>query len=295
MDCPLEGTAKKCETLRAWGVNIPGFASQNCLLEKRMQMEKLSLYKIGGNIIENEEELQKFLKLFSTLDGHKILVHGGGKKANELMPKLGIQPKMINGRRITDAATLEVVTMVYGGLVNKNIVAKLQALGNNAIGMSGADANSIRAHKRPVTEVDYGFVGDVDSINAVLISQLLNFGVTPVFCALTHDQKGQLLNTNADTIASELAIGLSAHFYTTLNFCFELNGVLKNIEDKNSVIQNINTTNYQKLISDGSIADGMLPKLHNCFHALEHGVNEVRIGNLGLFKHENKNYTTIVL
>lgn len=260
-----------------------------------MQMEKLSLYKIGGNIIENEEELQKFLKLFSTLDGHKILVHGGGKKANELMPKLGIQPKMINGRRITDAATLEVVTMVYGGLVNKNIVAKLQALGNNAIGMSGADANSIRAHKRPVTEVDYGFVGDVDSINAVLISQLLNFGVTPVFCALTHDQKGQLLNTNADTIASELAIGLSAHFYTTLNFCFELNGVLKNIEDKNSVIQNINTTNYQKLISDGSIADGMLPKLHNCFHALEHGVNEVRIGNLGLFKHENKNYTTIVL
>ncbi|MGD1944728.1 MAG: acetylglutamate kinase, partial [Croceivirga sp.] len=158
---------------------------------------KLNIFKIGGNIIENQEELMTFLKSFSEIDGHKILVHGGGKSATELLLKLGIVPLMIQGRRITDSETLEVVTMVYGGQVNKTIVAKLQALGINALGMSGADANSIQAHKRPVTEIDYGFAGDVDGIDASILTSLLNLGLTPVFCALTHDQNGQLLNTNA--------------------------------------------------------------------------------------------------
>lgn len=255
----------------------------------------LSIFKIGGNIIEDEGQLQQFLRLFSLVQGYKILVHGGGKKASELLPKLGIVPKMINGRRITDAKTLDVVTMVYGGLVNKTIVAQLQALGINTIGMSGADANSIQAHKRPVKDIDYGFAGDVDGINTHKLTEILNIGLTPVFCALTHDQKGQLLNTNADTIASVLAAGLSGQFDTTLNYCFELNGVLKDIKDKASVIQKIDSKSYEKLLEEGSIAEGMLPKLHNCFQALKNGVSEVRIGNLGLFEKENITYTRLVL
>ena len=255
----------------------------------------LSIFKIGGNIIEDAAELQKFLRAFSHVDGAKILVHGGGKKASEVLTIMGITPKMVQGRRITDAATLDVVTMVYGGLVNKNIVAKLQDLGCNALGMSGADANSIQAKKRPIKEVDYGFAGDVEGINTSKLTEILNIELTPVFCALTHDQNGQLLNTNADTIASALAVGLSATFETTLNYCFELNGVLKDIKDKNSVIRKIDSQFYKKLVADGVIADGMLPKLHNCFHALEKGVTEVRIGNLGLFEKQEKNYTRLVL
>jgi len=258
-------------------------------------VSKLNIFKIGGAIIEEKDALQQFLRLFSQVDGKKILVHGGGKKATELLHRLGIQPKMIHGRRITDVETLEVVTMVYGGLVNKNIVAKLQALGTNAIGMSGADANVIEAHKRPIKEIDYGFAGDVHTINGVSIAALLNLGLTPIFCALTHDTKGQLLNTNADTIASTVATGLSNQFDITLNYCFELNGVLENIADKNSVIPKIDSITYQKLIEHGKIADGMLPKLHNCFEALEHGVKEVRIGNLGLFEKSTSNYTQLVL
>ncbi|RNC92879.1 MAG: acetylglutamate kinase [Allomuricauda sp.] len=258
-------------------------------------MSKLNIFKIGGAIIEEKDALQQFLRLFSQVDGKKILVHGGGKKATELLHRLGIQPKMIHGRRITDVETLEVVTMVYGGLVNKNIVAKLQALGTNAIGMSGADANVIEAHKRPIKEIDYGFAGDVHTINGPSIAALLNLGLTPIFCALTHDTKGQLLNTNADTIASTVATGLSNQFDITLNYCFELNGVLENIADKNSVIPKIDSITYQKLIEHGKIADGMLPKLHNCFEALEHGVKEVRIGNLGLFEKSTSNYTQLVL
>lgn len=257
--------------------------------------ENLSIFKIGGNIIENEGELHTFLSSFSALEGHKILVHGGGRKASELLPKLDIQPNMINGRRITDAATLEVVTMVYGGLVNKTIVAKLQALGTNAIGMSGADANSIQAHKRPIKEIDYGFAGDVEGIDAIILKNILDLGLTPVFCALTHNQKGQLLNTNADTIAATLAIGLSSSFQTTLNYCFELNGVLKNINDTTSMIKKIDSKSYTTLVDEGVIADGMLPKLHNCFDALKHGVSEVRIGNLGLFENSTANYTSLVL
>lgn len=261
----------------------------------KVMKSRLSIFKIGGNLIEDEKGLQGFLQLFSKVEGHKILVHGGGKKASELLPKLGITPQMINGRRITDLKTLEVVTMVYGGLVNKTTVAKLQALGINAIGMSGADANSIQAHKRPVKEIDYGFAGDIDGIDASLLTSVLNLGLTPVFCALTHDQKGQLLNTNADTIASALAIGLSNEFETTLNYCFELKGVLKDIKDNSSVIQKIDSKSYETLVSEGIIADGMLPKLHNCFQALKNGVAEVRIGNLGLFEKSTTNYTSLVL
>jgi len=258
-------------------------------------MKELHIYKIGGNLIEDETALQKFLKPFSQLTGPKILVHGGGKKASELLPKLGIAPKMVNGRRITDRATLDAVVMVYSGLVNKNIVAQLQALGTNALGMSGADANSIQAHKRPVTDIDYGFAGDIDRIDSQKITQLVSIGLTPVFCAVTHDQKGQLLNTNADTIASALAIGLRHGFDTILNYCFEFNGVLRDICDKDSVIKEIDSDSYEKLKEAGVISDGMLPKLHNCFQALQHGAKEVRIGNLGLFDNDNANFTRLVL
>ncbi|GMN09910.1 acetylglutamate kinase [Croceitalea sp. MTPC9] len=256
---------------------------------------KLSIVKIGGNIIENESELTKFLTLFSQMAAPKILVHGGGKKANQVLERMGMEPKMINGRRVTDAESLDVAIMVYGGLTNKKIIAQLQSLNCNAIGMSGADANTIKAQKRPVKEIDYGFAGDVEGVANNTLSSILELGLTPVFCALTHNQKGQLLNTNADTIASELAIGMSKNFETTLYYCFELNGVLRDFEDKNSVIKNIDSDSYESLVSKGIIADGMLPKMHNCFHALKKGVKEVRIGNLALFDNSNTNYTTLVL
>lgn len=256
---------------------------------------RLEIFKIGGNVIENQSELTKFLQLFSKIHSPKILVHGGGKKATQLLPKLGISPKMVNGRRITNAPTLEVVTMVYGGLVNKNIVAQLQAFGNNALGLSGADANTISAVKRPVTTIDYGFAGDVTTVNSKAIIAILQAGFTPVFCALTHDNNGQLLNTNADTISAALAVALSKQYQVTLNYCFELNGVLKNIEDKTSVIPKITLEDYATLKANGTIANGMLPKIHNCFEALKQGVTQVCIGNYGLFDKEKKNYTQLVL
>ena len=255
----------------------------------------LHIFKIGGNIIENQSELSKFLTLFSKIDGPKILVHGGGKKTNQVLEKMGILPKMTNGRRITDTATLDVAIMVYAGLLNKKIVAELQALQVNAIGMSGADANSIQAKKRPVKGIDFGFVGDINSIKSTTLTQFLNLGLTPVFCALTHDQNGQLLNTNADTIAAELAIGLSGDFKTSLNYCFELCGVLKDTNNNDSLIKQLDLTTYQGLKSQRRISAGMLPKLENCFHALKHGVKAVRIGNLDLFKQESNNFTRIVL
>jgi len=257
--------------------------------------ETLNIVKIGGNIIENETELNKFLTLFSKQEGYNVLVHGGGKKTNHILKKMGIQPKMADGRRITDEASLDVAIMVYGGLTNKTIVAQLQALQCDAIGLSGADANSITASKRPITDIDYGFAGDITSIASDKIAALMNIGLTPVFCALTHDQKGQLLNTNADTIAAELAMTLSQHFETELNYCFELNGVLEDISNKDSLIKHIDSQSYKILKSEGIITSGMLPKLDNCFHALKNGVNKVRIGNLDLFEKESKNYTTIVL
>ena len=202
---------------------------------------------------------------------------------------------MINGRRVTDNATIEVVTMVYAGLLNKKITAQLQKNGCNAMGLSGADANCILAHKRIVTAIDYGFAGDVDAINDTIINVLLQNNVTPVFCAITHDKKGQLLNTNADTIASEVSIGMSNLYTTELNFVFELKGVLESIEDKNSVIKQINSEKYNQLVKEGIIADGMIPKLHNCFKALEQGVGKVKIGDASLVKKTNKLYTTLSL
>lgn len=256
---------------------------------------KLSIVKIGGNVIENRTELSTFIHLFSALDGQKILVHGGGKSATKMAEKLGVESKLIGGRRITDAKSLEVITMVYAGLVNKNIVAKLQARNCNAIGLSGADGNTIMAHKRPVKELDYGFVGDVDLANAKAILYLLEGGFVPVFCAMTHDGKGQLLNTNADTIASEIAIAMSATYETTLFYCFEKKGVLMNIEDEDSLVQHLNTDTYQELLDKKIITDGMLPKLENCFHALHKNVAKVCMGDISMMHPTSSQFTTITL
>ena len=258
-------------------------------------MEKLSVIKIGGNIIEDETSLHAFLKLFSNIKGKKILVHGGGKRATHFESKLGIESKMINGRRITDAETLEVITMVYGGLVNKNVVAKLQSLGTDAIGLTGADSNSIQSDKRPVKEIDYGFVGDIKKVANKSIEKLLQADFTPVFCAITHDGKGQLLNTNADTITSQVAVGMSEIYETSIYYCFELNGVLEDFNDKNSVVKILNPSVYKELLANGVIADGMIPKLDNCFDALNNGVYKVYIGNTSMLTKENDNYTTITL
>jgi len=260
-----------------------------------MLKEKLSIIKIGGNIIEDDTSLNAFLKLFSNLEGKKILVHGGGKRATAMASKLGIESKMVNGRRITDKETLEVITMVYGGLVNKNMVAKLQALQIDAIGLTGADINSIKSNKRQVTNIDYGFVGDVKEVASNSIDRLIKANFTPVFCAITHDGNGQLLNTNADTIASKVAIGMSKKYDTTIYYCFELNGVLRDINDQNSVIKYLNINTYNKLLKDGNIADGMIPKLENCFDALKNGVSKVNMGNTNIFTKENDNFTSITI
>ena len=260
-----------------------------------MSKEKLSIIKIGGKIIEDDTSLNAFLKLFSILEGKKILVHGGGKRATAMASKLGIESKMVNGRRVTDKETLEVITMVYGGLVNKNMVAKLQALQIDAIGLTGADINSIKSNKRQVTNIDYGFVGDVKEVASNSIDRLIKANFTPVFCAITHDGNGQLLNTNADTIASKVAIGMSKKYDTTIYYCFELNGVLRDINDQNSVIKHLNINIYKKLLKDGIIADGMLPKLENCFDALKNGVTKVNMGNTNMFTKENDNFTSITI
>lgn len=258
-------------------------------------MEKLSIVKIGGNIIEDEASLNAFLKLFSNLEGKKILVHGGGKRATHIASKLGIESKMINGRRITDTDTLEVITMVYGGLVNKNVVAKLQALNTDAIGLTGADVNSIKSDRRPVKEIDYGFVGDVKQVAQHSINKLIQADFTPVFCAITHDGNGQLLNTNADTITSQVAVGMSALYETSIYYCFELNGVLEDFNDKNSVVKHIDSNIYKSLLDKGIISDGMLPKLENCFDALHNGVSNINMGNTSMLTQENDNFTKITL
>jgi acetylglutamate kinase len=256
----------------------------------------LYIIKIGGNVIDNSENLYHFLKDFEALDGLKILVHGGGKVATQMAEDLGVESKMVDGRRITDIETLRVVTMVYGGLINKNIVAQLQRFGNNAIGLTGADGNFIKAVKRPVKTIDYGFVGDIvkDSINPENISRLMEAGFTPVFCAITHDGEGQLLNTNADTIASALAVSLSGLYETTLIYCFEKKGVLKDINDEESLIREINPQHYEELKVERIIHSGMLPKLDNAFTAIACGVKAVIIGksdDLGQLK-DNKPFGT---
>ena len=258
-------------------------------------MKNLNIVKVGGNIIESVEDLQAFLDAFAALSAPKILVHGGGKLASQLAERLGIPVKMTNGRRITDAETVEVITMVYGGKVNKTIVAGLQARNCNAIGFSGADGNSIRSIKRPIKDVDFGFVGDVVGVNSELIDKLLSLDITPVFCAITHDGKGQLLNTNADTIACELAIGLSKEYEVTLNYCFEKAGVLLDINDETLVVKEIDTSKYSELLKDQVIADGMLPKLENCFYALKNGVSKVQLGKPQMLQNTTTNFTTLRL
>ena len=260
-----------------------------------MKNKTLNIVKIGGNIINDEVVLTAFLKDFSELEGFKILVHGGGKRATKIASEMGLKPKMIQGRRVTDEANLEVVTMVYAGLLNKNITAQLQQNNCNALGLSGADANCILAHKRIVKEIDYGFAGDIDTVNSQIINVFLQNEITPVFCAITHDKNGQLLNTNADTIASEVAIAMSNLFKVQLNYVFELKGVLETIENKNSVITAINLDKYKQLIEQSIISDGMIPKLHNCFNALKKGVQKVKIGDASLIKNDNKLYTTLSL
>ena len=256
---------------------------------------KLTVVKVGGNVINNPEFLESFLQDFAALQGNKILVHGGGKRATQLAADLGIEATMINGRRVTDTTTLEIVTMVYAGLLNKNITATLQKYSCNALGLSGADGNSIQAHKRIVKEVDYGFAGDVDGINATNISTFIEGGMTPVFCAITHDGNGQLLNTNADTIASTIAVGMSEKYEVSLIYTFEKNGVLTSIDDDNSVITDIDSSKYAQLKEDGIIADGMLPKMENCFNALNKGVSEVIIGNPTVVINKEQLFTTLTL
>ena len=242
-------------------------------------MEKVFIIKIGGNVLDDESALQSFLKDFASIKERKILIHGGGKIATRLGDQLGIKSNYINGRRITDAATLDLVTMVYGGLVNKQIVAQLQQLNSNALGVTGADGNMIKAKRRPVKDIDYGFVGDItpEGINSELLTALLNQGIVPVFAPLTHAD-GKMLNTNADTIASVLAVGLSGNFDVRLIFCFEKKGVLRDVNDLDSVIHHLPKNLYQDLLPQKVFADGILPKLENAFAAIDAGVKEVLIG-----------------
>lgn len=256
-------------------------------------METLKIVKIGGNIIDDEMTLKAFLKDFAALKGPKLLVHGGGKLATRLAEKMKIPVQMIEGRRVTDAETLDLITMVYAGKINKNIVAQLQSFGCNSIGFTGADGNTIVAKKRPVSKIDYGFVGDIVKVEVKLLKKLVLNNITNIFSAISHDENGQLLNTNADTIASEIAIAFSEYFKTELYYCFEKNGVLEKIDDDNSVIEQINKSTYKQLKNDNVIYEGMIPKLDNCFYALEKNVSKVCIGKPSMLFDTNSKFTTI--
>lgn len=240
--------------------------------------KRITIIKVGGAIVEDEAQLTQLLHDFSAIEGPKVLVHGGGRRATAIASKLGIESKMVNGRRITDAQMLEVVTMVYGGLVNKNIVARLQAIGINALGLTGADINCLLSHKRPVKDgIDYGFVGDVESTNGKALAALIEQGITPIMAPLTHDGMGNILNTNADTIAAETAKGLAPYYDVTLIYCFEKNGVLANPDDDNSVIPLITHSDFERLVADGTVAGGMIPKIQNALSAIDAGVERVII------------------
>lgn len=241
-------------------------------------MEKITIVKVGGAVVEDEAQLTQLLKDFAAIEGKKVLVHGGGRRATKVAAALGIESKMVNGRRITDADMLEVVTMVYGGLVNKNLVARLQATGVNALGLTGADIDVIRSHKRPVKDgIDFGFVGDVEKANGQMLHTLINAGITPVMAPLTHDGQGHILNTNADTIAGETAKALAPYYDVTLIYSFEKKGVLSNPDDDNSVISEITREDFERYKADGTVAGGMIPKLDNAFDAIDAGVKRVII------------------
>ncbi|MCF6351933.1 MAG: acetylglutamate kinase [Cyclobacteriaceae bacterium] len=237
-------------------------------------MKKLEVLKIGGKVIDDEAQLASVLEAFSKINSPKILIHGGGSKASKMELNLGLKPTMVEGRRITDANSIEVVIMVYAGLINKKIVAGLQGLNCNAIGLSGADGNVVLSEKRPVNPIDYGFVGDVKKVNARFISSLIESGLTPVFSAITHDGNGQLLNTNADTMASEIARAMSKTYDVHLTLAFEKNGVL---DSEGEVLAQINEASFNQLKKDGTVSDGMIPKLSNAFDALKNGVQEVKL------------------
>lgn len=237
----------------------------------------LTIVKVGGAVVEDEARLSRLLADFSAIEGRKVLVHGGGRRATAVASSLGIESKMVGGRRITDSQMLEVVTMVYGGLVNKNIVARLQACGIDALGLTGADIDVIRSHKRPVKDVDYGFVGDVERVDGSKLSQLIEAGITPVMAPLTHDGQGNMLNTNADTIAAETAKALAGQYDVTLIFSFEKKGVLARPDDDDSLIPVITRADYMRYATDGTVSGGMLPKLENAFNAISAGVSRVNI------------------
>lgn len=240
-------------------------------------MQKLTVIKVGGKIVEDESTLASLLRDFSAVEGNKVLVHGGGRSATKVAAQLGIESRMVGGRRITDADMLRVVTMVYGGLVNKNIVARLQACGINALGLTGADMNGMLSHKRPAKEVDYGFVGDVDRCDGGMLAKLIAEGVVPVMAPLTHDGNGCLLNTNADTIAGETAKALAPYFDVTLIYCFEKAGVLRDENDDDSVIPHIGESDFVRLVDEGVIQGGMIPKIENALSAVRAGVKRVII------------------
>jgi len=240
-------------------------------------MNKLTIVKVGGKVVEDRKLLRQLIIHFCTIEGNKILVHGGGKKATEIAQKLGIETVMHDGRRITDENMLSVAVMVYAGLTNKNIVAQIQSKGFDAVGLSGADLNIIQSQKRKVVEIDFGFVGDVETVDAQKINFFISNNIIPVFCAITHDNNGQLLNTNADTIASEVAIAMSKLFDVELIYCFEKKGVLQNIDDENSVIPLLTKDFYCELKQNKFITEGMIPKLDNCFNSLDKGVKEIKI------------------
>ena len=237
----------------------------------------LTIVKVGGAVVEDEARLSRLLADFSAIEGRKVLVHGGGRRATAVASSLGIESKMVGGRRITDSQMLEVVTMVYGGLVNKNIVARLQACGIDALGLTGADIDVIRSHKRPVKDVDYGFVGDVERVDGGKLSQLIEAGITPVMAPLTHDGQGNMLNTNADTIAAETAKALAGQYDVTLIFSFEKKGVLARPDDDDSLIPVITRADYMRYAADGTVSGGMQPKLENAFNAISAGVSRVNI------------------
>ncbi len=240
--------------------------------------ESITIVKVGGAVVEDERQLSRLLENFSSLEGKKILVHGGGRKATKVASELGIESKMLNGRRITDEKMLEVVTMVYGGLVNKHVVACLQTYGMNAVGLTGADLDVIRSRRRPVKDgIDYGFVGDVEHVNADMLKLLLDAGITPVMAPLTHDGDGSMLNTNADTIASETAKALASLYDVTLVYSFEKKGVLSNPDDDDSVIPVITHETFEAYVTDGTISGGMIPKIHNALSAVDKGVRQVII------------------
>lgn len=241
-------------------------------------MERLLVIKIGGNVIDDEVALSAFLKDFASIAEAKILVHGGGKLATRMAEKMDVPQQIIDGRRITDAETLRIITMVYGGYVNKKIVAALQAIDCNACGLSGVDGNLIISYKRNHPQIDYGFVGDIDSVNTELLKQLLQVGLCPVVAPITHDGQGQLLNTNADTIASSVAVALAPHYPVRLIYCFEKKGVLNDLSDEQSVFSEINSAIYRQLKYDQKISAGILPKIDNAFNAIHQGVHEVIIG-----------------